>query len=95
MTICLCKSLRTCLLRTEFGIVFNSLYYLDQISRFKLAGNRDVITLDHSYHGHVMSLIDISPYKFNKPGLLYRFIMVILSKKNYKRHCLYVVLLPL
>lgn len=31
-------------------------------------GNRDVITVDHAYHGHVMSLIDISPYKFNKPG---------------------------
>jgi len=31
-------------------------------------GNRDVITLDHAYHGHVISLIDISPYKFNKPG---------------------------
>jgi len=30
--------------------------------------NRDVITLDHAYHGHVVSLIDISPYKFNKPG---------------------------
>ena len=31
-------------------------------------GNKDVITLDHAYHGHVMSLIDISPYKFDKPG---------------------------
>jgi len=31
-------------------------------------GNQDVITLDHAYHGHVISLIDISPYKFNKPG---------------------------
>merc|ERR1712126_319837 len=31
-------------------------------------GNKDVITLDHAYHGHVLSLIDISPYKFNKPG---------------------------
>ena len=27
-----------------------------------------MITLDHAYHGHVISLIDISPYKFNKPG---------------------------
>ena len=27
-----------------------------------------MITLDHSYHGHVISLIDISPYKFDKPG---------------------------
>jgi len=31
-------------------------------------GNKDVITLDHAYHGHVISLIDISPYKFDKPG---------------------------
>ncbi|CAL4058550.1 unnamed protein product, partial [Meganyctiphanes norvegica] len=28
----------------------------------------DVITLDHAYHGHVMSLIDLSPYKFNNTG---------------------------
>ncbi|RXG72629.1 Ethanolamine-phosphate phospho-lyase [Armadillidium vulgare] len=28
----------------------------------------DVITLDHSYHGHISSLIDISPYKFNHQG---------------------------
>ena len=27
-----------------------------------------MITLDHAYHGHVISQIDISPYKFNKPG---------------------------
>ena len=33
-----------------------------------LSGNLDVITLDHAYHGHVISLIDISPYKFDKPG---------------------------
>ncbi|XP_067008883.2 ethanolamine-phosphate phospho-lyase isoform X2 [Anabrus simplex] len=30
--------------------------------------NHDVITVDHAYHGHVTSLIDISPYKFNHPG---------------------------
>merc|ERR1712126_2743 len=35
---------------------------------YQHTGNRDVITLDHSYHGHVISLIDISPYKFDKPG---------------------------
>lgn len=29
---------------------------------------KDVITLDHAYHGHVISLIDISPYKFDHPG---------------------------
>merc|ERR1712212_860687 len=35
---------------------------------YQHTGNKDVITLDHAYHGHVISLIDISPYKFNKPG---------------------------
>ncbi|XP_022422817.1 ethanolamine-phosphate phospho-lyase isoform X1 [Delphinapterus leucas] len=29
-------------------------------------GHRDVITLDHAYHGHLSSLIEISPYKFQK-----------------------------
>uniref|UniRef100_A0A8C5EMR8 5-phosphohydroxy-L-lysine phospho-lyase n=1 Tax=Gouania willdenowi TaxID=441366 RepID=A0A8C5EMR8_GOUWI len=28
--------------------------------------HQDVIVLDHAYHGHLMSLIDISPYKFRK-----------------------------
>jgi len=28
----------------------------------------DVIVLDHAYHGHTNTLIDISPYKFNGPG---------------------------
>ncbi|XP_048365692.1 ethanolamine-phosphate phospho-lyase [Sphaerodactylus townsendi] len=32
------------------------------------SGHQDVITLDHAYHGHVTSLIDISPYKFNQLG---------------------------
>ena len=27
-----------------------------------------MITLDHAYHGHVISQIEVSPYKFNKPG---------------------------
>ncbi|VVC36764.1 Pyridoxal phosphate-dependent transferase, subdomain 2,Aminotransferase class-III,Pyridoxal phosphate- [Cinara cedri] len=31
-------------------------------------GNTDIVTLDHAYHGHLISLIDISPYKFNLPG---------------------------
>jgi len=38
----------------------------------RLAGahtNReDVIVLEHAYHGHTTTLIDISPYKFNGPG---------------------------
>ncbi|CAN2388879.1 ethanolamine-phosphate phospho-lyase activity, partial [Pristimantis euphronides] len=32
------------------------------------SGHDDVITLDHAYHGHVTSLIDISPYKFQQLG---------------------------
>ncbi len=31
-------------------------------------GSKEVITLDHAYHGHLTSIIDISPYKFNRPG---------------------------
>ncbi|CAH1175692.1 unnamed protein product [Phaedon cochleariae] len=31
-------------------------------------GNKDVIALEHAYHGHLTSLIDISHYKFNLPG---------------------------
>ena len=27
-----------------------------------------MITQDHAYHGHVVSLMEISPYKFNKSG---------------------------
>uniref|UniRef100_A0AAY4B7P6 5-phosphohydroxy-L-lysine phospho-lyase n=1 Tax=Denticeps clupeoides TaxID=299321 RepID=A0AAY4B7P6_9TELE len=30
--------------------------------------NEDVVVLDHAYHGHLTSLIDISPYKFRKLG---------------------------
>ena len=28
----------------------------------------DVIVLEHAYHGHTTTLIDVSPYKFNGPG---------------------------
>ena len=31
-------------------------------------GNHDLITVNHAYHGHVTSLIDVSPYKFNGKG---------------------------
>jgi 4-aminobutyrate aminotransferase-like enzyme/Ser/Thr protein kinase RdoA (MazF antagonist) len=31
-------------------------------------GRDDVIVLEHAYHGHTNTLIDISPYKFNGPG---------------------------
>jgi 4-aminobutyrate aminotransferase-like enzyme len=32
------------------------------------SGREDVIVLEHAYHGHTTTLIDISPYKFNGPG---------------------------
>ena len=35
---------------------------------YQHSGGSEVITLDHAYHGHVISQIEISPYKFNKPG---------------------------
>ncbi|WP_374305736.1 aminotransferase class III-fold pyridoxal phosphate-dependent enzyme [Ferrovibrio sp.] len=31
-------------------------------------GAHDVVVVDHAYHGHLSSLIDISPYKFDGPG---------------------------
>lgn len=31
-------------------------------------GNEDIIVLEHAYHGHTNTLIDISPYKFDGPG---------------------------
>ena len=31
-------------------------------------GFHDIIVLDHAYHGHTSTLIDISPYKFDGPG---------------------------
>src|SRR5258708_15526308 len=32
------------------------------------SGREDIIVLQHGYHGHTTTLIDISPYKFNGPG---------------------------
>jgi len=31
-------------------------------------GKEDIIVLEHAYHGHTSTLIDISPYKFKGPG---------------------------
>jgi 4-aminobutyrate aminotransferase-like enzyme/Ser/Thr protein kinase RdoA (MazF antagonist) len=31
-------------------------------------GREDVIVLEHAYHGHTATTIDVSPYKFNGPG---------------------------
>ena len=33
-----------------------------------LTRREDVIVLEHAYHGHTSTLIDISPYKFSGPG---------------------------
>ncbi|XP_033111298.1 ethanolamine-phosphate phospho-lyase-like isoform X2 [Anneissia japonica] len=30
-------------------------------------GHHDAIVLDHAYHGHVSTVMDLSPYKFNQP----------------------------
>jgi 4-aminobutyrate aminotransferase-like enzyme/Ser/Thr protein kinase RdoA (MazF antagonist) len=31
-------------------------------------GQEDVIVLEHAYHGHTTTLVDVSPYKFDGPG---------------------------
>jgi len=31
-------------------------------------GRGDVIVLEHAYHGHTTTLVDVSPYKFDGPG---------------------------
>jgi 4-aminobutyrate aminotransferase-like enzyme/Ser/Thr protein kinase RdoA (MazF antagonist)/murein DD-endopeptidase MepM/ murein hydrolase activator NlpD len=31
-------------------------------------GRREVIVLEHAYHGHTSTLVDVSPYKFAGPG---------------------------
>jgi len=31
-------------------------------------GSDDIIVLEHAYHGHTNTLIDVSPYKFSGPG---------------------------
>ncbi|XP_023275109.1 ethanolamine-phosphate phospho-lyase-like, partial [Seriola lalandi dorsalis] len=33
---------------------------------WQYSGHKDIITLENAYHGHVSSLIDISPYKFHQ-----------------------------
>lgn len=30
--------------------------------------HQDVLVIDHAYHGHVQSMIELSPYKFNRSG---------------------------
>jgi Ser/Thr protein kinase RdoA (MazF antagonist) len=31
-------------------------------------GREDVVVLEHAYHGHTTTLVDVSPYKFDGPG---------------------------
>ncbi|HEX6964789.1 MAG TPA: aminotransferase class III-fold pyridoxal phosphate-dependent enzyme, partial [Gemmatimonadaceae bacterium] len=31
-------------------------------------GRRDVVVIDHAYHGNTSALVELSPYKFNGPG---------------------------
>src|SRR5215470_7805683 len=38
-----------------------------RMARMK-TGSDDIIVLEHAYHGHTNTLIDVSPYKFNGPG---------------------------
>src|SRR5262249_14204017 len=38
-----------------------------RLARVK-TGSDDIIVLEHAYHGHTNTLIDVSPYKFNGPG---------------------------
>ncbi len=38
-----------------------------RLARARL-GRQETIVLEHAYHGHTNTLIDISPYKFNGPG---------------------------
>ncbi len=37
-----------------------------RMARVHTGGASEVLTLEHAYHGHLSSLIDISPYKFGK-----------------------------
>jgi len=32
------------------------------------SGHEDVIVLEHAYHGHTTTLVDVSPFKFDGPG---------------------------
>jgi 4-aminobutyrate aminotransferase-like enzyme/Ser/Thr protein kinase RdoA (MazF antagonist) len=32
------------------------------------SGGEDVVVLEHAYHGHTTTLVDVSPYKFDGPG---------------------------
>lgn len=34
----------------------------------KATNGYDIIILDHAYHGHLTTLVDISPYKFKQVG---------------------------
>ncbi|RNA24082.1 alanine--glyoxylate aminotransferase 2-like [Brachionus plicatilis] len=58
------KELKICFF-TNSGSESNDLAM--RIAR-KVTGNHDVLVLDHAYHGHLTSLVCISPYKFAHPS---------------------------
>lgn len=47
-------------------------------------GHQDVITLDHAYHGHLSSLIEISPYKFQGKDVKKEFVHVAPTPDTYR-----------
>ena len=50
------------------GLFDRSLLAVSNKIDYFIIGSKEVICQDHAYHGHVISLMEISPYKFNQPG---------------------------
>ncbi|ESO11579.1 hypothetical protein HELRODRAFT_108850, partial [Helobdella robusta] len=46
--------------------------------------NKDAIVLDHAYHGHVISAMDLSPYKFNHKGVKKSWVHVVPTPDVYR-----------
>uniref|UniRef100_A0A8C9VSK5 Ethanolamine-phosphate phospho-lyase n=1 Tax=Scleropages formosus TaxID=113540 RepID=A0A8C9VSK5_SCLFO len=46
---------------------------------WQYTSHKGIITLDHAYHGHVSSLIDISPYKFHQRANLEKNLSVFVA----------------
>ncbi|XP_031207261.1 5-phosphohydroxy-L-lysine phospho-lyase isoform X6 [Mastomys coucha] len=49
-------------------------------------GHQDVVVLDHAYHGHLSSLIDISPYKFRNLDGQKEWVHVVCTPAISNRH---------
>ncbi|XP_049730422.1 5-phosphohydroxy-L-lysine phospho-lyase isoform X4 [Elephas maximus indicus] len=49
-------------------------------------GHQDVVVLDHAYHGHLSSLIDISPYKFRNLEGQKEWVHVVCTARVGSRH---------